>query len=114
MYTVIFEERVYQKIYRYIDVYRMKYLELYNDTGLWYAEDIIKSQYIVNADMLTDAFVDGIYDTMHEREILWYSTNWDMSRITTISLGSRRLFITYRENNQNMTREVMDIEIYRK
>lgn len=114
MYTVTFGEKVYQKIYRYIDMYRAKYLELYHDTGLWYAEEIIKNQYIVNADMLTDVFVDGIYDIMHEREVLWYSTNPDMSRVTTISLGSRRLFITYLENSLNMKREVIDIEIYRK
>jgi hypothetical protein len=70
MYSVVFDEQVYEKIEDYIGAYRAKYLEFYNDTGLGYAEDIIKSQYITNADTLTDAFVDGIYHLMNTRDIL--------------------------------------------
>jgi hypothetical protein len=73
MYDVVFDERVYQKIENYISAYRSRYLELYDDTGLGYAEDIIKSQYIINADLLASTLVDGIYGVMHDREILGYS-----------------------------------------
>ena len=114
MYSVVFDEKIYQKIEKYISTYRSRYLELYDDTGLGYAEDIIKSQYITNADILTDAFVDSIYDVMHGREILGYSIANDMTRVTTISIGSRRLFITYVEDADNMTRSVVDMEIYRR
>ncbi len=114
MYSVVFDEKIYQKIEKYISVYRSKYLELYHDTGLGYAEDIIKSQYIINADILTDAFVDGIYDMMYAREVIWYSIATDMTRITTISIGSRRLFITYMEDDTRMTRTILDIDIFRR
>ncbi len=114
MYSVVFEEKIYQKIEKYIGSYRSRYLELYDDTGLGYAEDIIKSQYIISADILTDAFVDGIYDVMYSREILGHSVANDMTRITTVSIGSRRLFITYIEDTTTMTRNVLDMEIYRR
>jgi hypothetical protein len=51
---------------------------------------------------------------MNTREILWYSTTPDMLRITTISIGSRRIFITYADDAIHMVRTVLDIEIYRR
>ncbi len=68
---------------------------------------------IRNGEFLLETFHTQILSHL-TREIVGHSVNADGSFVTTISIGSRRLFITYVEDADNMTRSVLDMEIYRR
>ncbi len=115
MFQVYFSEKAERRIYSYIDNYRAAYLNLYDDTWLWDAELIIKNGYIQNADILEESLYDVITKRLEYDIILGYSLDpVHKTYHTTTSLWSRRVYITYTENQDTEERVVKDIEIWRK
>jgi hypothetical protein len=94
----------------------MEYYErLYSDTGLGDAEEIIRKQYIDAANLLNVTLHRTIGELLEKDSILGYSYNPE-SRVYTVtaSVGTRRLFIEYREYAEENSRVVMDVQILRK
>jgi hypothetical protein len=110
MHKVILAPEVRAYIRRYIDAYILYYENLYSDSGLGIAEEIIIDQYRQSARAISDMIYTGIEDTMTRATILGQHTAWDM-RIVTTRIENRRLFITYSESDTE--RIVNRIEIVR-
>ncbi len=93
-----------------------KYYEnLYDDTGLGSAEILIKEQYKESYQILHDNIYTWIERILWWQEILGYSQNNNQKTYTvTSSIGTRRLFIEYREYSEEKIRVVMDVQIIRK
>ena len=94
----------------------MEYYErLYSDTWLGDAEEVIRKQYIDAANLLNVTLHRTIKEFLERDTILGYSHNpeWKIYTITT-SIGTRRLFIEYREYAEEKIRVVMDVQIIRK
>ncbi len=95
--------------------YRDAFINLYDDTGLWDAEIVIKEQYIKWADILRISLYDAIKNSLSLEKLFGYSYNAteDIYQITTV-LGSRRLFLSYKEEKEPKIRIITNIEIFRK
>jgi hypothetical protein len=113
MYSVQISTHVEQRITRYVEAYRDIFVELYTDTGLWYAEEVIKDEYRKNAKLLKDGILSAINQSM-KQEIVWYTPLSEDMRETSIRLGARRIQLTYEEEAVWQIRYIMDIEILRK
>lgn len=115
MYKIEINPTAQNRIEWFILRYRDAFLDLYDDTGLWDAEIIIKEQYIKWADILRISLHNAIKSCLSPNKILGYSHNPtnNIYQITT-SLGSRRLFLSYKEIQESQTRIITDIEILRK
>ena len=103
------------KIERYIDAYRSAFLELYDDTWLGYAEDIIKEQYIQNADLLRKVLYETIAHALSQEKIVGFSYSMETEVfLVTVPVERRRIFLSFREDRTTQTRILVDIEIVRK
>lgn len=115
MYSLKISPKAKRVIESYIIAYRDAFLELYTDTWLGYAETIIHEQYILGAETLRNTLYVAIGDTLKAENILGYSYNQDGDTyIVTTSIGSRRVFLEYRQDTENQTRVLQDISIVRK
>ena len=96
-----------------MEAYRDIFVELYTDTGLWYAEEIIKGEYRKNAKILKNSILSAMDHSM-KQEIVWYIPLSGDMRETSIRLGARRIQLTYEEDPIAQIRYIMDIEILRR
>ena len=113
MYKVITRSGVYKKIHTFWLLYRGVFIERFTDIWLGFAEEIIKSQYIESAELMVDTIIDGMKSIL-SREIIAYSPLESWLRETSFRMGNRRIFLTYEENTETLTRFIIDIEILRK
>ncbi len=114
-YVVVIAEVVQSKINRYIDLYADYYRELYNDSGLGVAEDIIIEQYIDITNRLNILLHDTIEQTLKTDIILGrFENTVSHTSMVTVSVNNRRLFLTYRDLPDIETRILIDIEIVKK
>ncbi len=115
MWEVQISDRARLTIETHADLLWRYYDDLFTDTGMWATEKIIKSQYKESADILRDGIYDTLFLILEKDTILGYSHNpeWESYTITT-SIGTRRLFIEYREYAEEKIRVVMDVQIIRK
>jgi len=74
MHKVILAPEVRAYIRRYIDAYILYYENLYEDSGLGIAEEIIIDQYRQSARSTSDMIYTGIEDTMTRATILGQRT----------------------------------------
>jgi sugar diacid utilization regulator len=115
MYHIKLSQKVRTKIEKYIKSYRDAFLTLYDDTWLGYAEDLIKQQYIQNAEILRKTLYEAIVSALSQDALYWSAYIADTQTfVITVSLERRRLFLSYRENNTTSTRILVDLEIVRK
>lgn len=115
MYSLKISLRAKKVIESYIIAYRDAFLELYTDTGLWYAELIIQEQYILWAETLRSMLYVAIKNTLKPEIILGYSYNQtDDIYLVTTSIGSRRIFLEYTQDTDNQIRILQNISIVRK
>ncbi len=112
-YKIFITPHVTEKVDLYTLAIRSYYIALYTDTGLWEAEEIIKSQYIEWADALNHSILNSIREIFHQN-IVPYSELKSWQREASFRMGNRRIFLTYEEDTENMTRYITDIEILRK
>jgi hypothetical protein len=76
---------------------------------------MIKSQYRESSKILRDSIYDTLFQVLERNPILGYSYNAESEIYTiTASVGTRRLFIEYREYKEENIRVVMDVQIIRK
>lgn len=115
MYSLKISLKAKKTVENYVITYRDAFLDLYTDTGLWYAETIIKEQYLIGADTLRAVLHESISKRLQADTILGYSYNEkeDIYLVTT-SVGKRRVFLEYTENAKQKTRVLKDISIVRK
>jgi len=115
MYRVLISEASQNKIDDYSNYLWEYYDRLFDDTGLGYAEDIIKKQYKQSTDILRDNIYDSIENTLSLDTLYGYSFD-SIEQVYTITLPiwTRRLFIRYKEYPETHTRLVIDISIIRK
>ncbi len=94
----------------------MEYYErLYSDTGLGDAEEIIRKQYIDSANILNTTLHRAIKEFLKNEVMLGYSYNPETKIYTiTTSIGTRRIFIEYREYSGEKIRVITDVQIIRK
>jgi hypothetical protein len=115
MYNLKISPRAKRVIESYIIAYRDSFIELYTDTGLGYAETIIQEQYILGAETLRNTLYIAIGNTLKAENILGYSYNqFANTYMVTMSIGSRRVFLEYTQDEENQTRVLQDIAIVRK
>ncbi len=111
MYNIILRSRVSEKIRRYIDAYEKYYENLYSDSGLGIAEEIIIEQYRQSALSISNTIFDAIHEVFSRKEILGYKKISEIEKEITTRMENRRIFLTYIEKTN--TRIVTDIEIMR-
>lgn len=111
---VFFSEKATESVVIFFDLYRDLYFQLYDDTGLWPAEDYIKNQYLESSIQMRDWVYEEIEKILSHDAVLWY-VPWDSSsdiRLVTKSYWSYRLFVEYRE--VATYRIIENVRIYRK
>jgi hypothetical protein len=115
MFTVKFSQDAIKRVDSYTDRIVSYYEDLYEDTGMGHAEEIIRLQYRDAAELLNISIYDTVAVTLEKNPILGYSYNPDSQVYTiTATVGTRRLFIEYREYKEENTRVVMDVQVIRK
>lgn len=82
MYKVIAQSTIYEKIHAFWLLYRKVFLDRFTDTGLGFAEKIIKNQYIESAEIMVDAIIDGMLFTL-SKDFIYHTppgilTPWDL------------------------------------
>ena len=112
MFSLIVHARVRNKIEEYILAYRSIFLEIYDDTWLGDAEEIIRNQYKEKSKLLKNTILTSIEESLR-KEVIAYSSV-DDKRATTIRIWSRRMFLKYDEDLKTMTRYILDIEILQR
>lgn len=112
---VFFSEKAQTSLHTYIARYLDRFLELYSDTGLGDAEVIIRENYIQNARLLNQPIHGLVINHLWNDHVIGYELQLDGNIYhTTVSLGSRRIYVTYTEDKETEERIVKDIEIWRK
>lgn len=115
MYRVLISETSQSKIDDYSNYLWEYYDRLFDDTGLGYAEDIIKKQYKQSTDILRNNIYNSIENTLSLDTPYGYSfDSIEQIYTITIPIGTRRMFIRYKEYIDSHTRLVIDISIIRK
>ena len=115
MWKVQISHQAKISIESHVDTLWRYYDNLFSDTGMWAVEEIIKSQYRESATILRDGVYDTVFVMLERSTILGYSHNPDTKIYTvTTSIGTRRLFIEYREYPDEKIRVVTDVQIIRK
>ncbi len=109
MHKIIIRSKVRKAIRKYIDAYELYYENLYTDSGLGIAEEIIINQYRESALAISRAFYDAIEELFSQEQLFWYVSVWENKREITTQIENRRLFISYTESG-NM-RNIEDIKI---
>ncbi len=109
MYNLILWSKVRADIRKYIDAYELYYENLYTDSGLWIAEEIIINQYRQSASAITERIYDAIEEALTPDIIFGYSSEKDGIRSITTRIENRRLFLFYSESETE--RRVVDIKI---
>jgi hypothetical protein len=83
MWQITISHRAEIAIENYVRQYATYFLSLFDDTGLW-SEQMIRENYIRDADKLGDSFYDTIYERLSQ-DILPYEISGE-NRITMISV----------------------------
>jgi hypothetical protein len=109
MHKIILRPKVREKVRTYIDAYETYNENLYTDSGLGIAEDIIIEQYRESAAAISGAIYDAIETALSRETILGYSEKDDQSREITTRIENRRIFLSYIESD--ISRVVTDIRI---
>lgn len=110
MYNITIVPEVRKYIRKYIDAYEIYYENLYQDSGLGIAEDIIIAQYTQSARAISDTIYTAIEQAIKPEIIFGYSTKNDI-RVITTRIENRRLFISYTESHEMQERTVVEMEI---
>jgi len=113
MYNIIVNSSIYDKINHYGELFFGVFLTRFSDTGMGEAEKIIQKQYLEVSDALVDGIIDGMISTI-SRDFIYHTPLESWLRETSFRLGNRRIFLTYEEDDAEMVRYIVDIEILRK
>lgn len=115
MWKIQISDKARLRIENHADALWKYYDNLFTDTGMGVAEDIIKSQYKESSNILRDGIYDRLVVVLEREQILGYSYNSESQVYTiTTSVGTRRLFIEYKEYNEENIRVVLDVQILQK
>ncbi len=106
MYSVVFNTRVELIIERYINAYRLKFGELYSDTGIW-SESIILDRYEAEAKSRKNDIIATIIAKLSCETVIGHSG----SGTVVVRWKSKYFFIEYREMKEENIRLVEDIVI---
>ena len=109
MHKIILRPKVREKVRIYIDAYETYYENLYSDSGLGIAEEIIIEQYKQSATAISEAIYSSIETALSPESILGYHETSDWSREITTRIENRRVFLSYTESADK--RVVIDIQI---
>jgi hypothetical protein len=109
MHKIVISPKVRSEIRKYIDAYEIYYENLYRDSGLGIAEEIIIDQYKQSAHAVSMAIYDAIEIVFTAEMILGYSQKDTTTRVITSRIENRRIFLSYTESETE--RIVTDIQI---
>jgi len=112
MFNIIYSDRFYLKLDKFINSYKDIYIDLYSDTWIQ-DENIIINNYVFLWNSLYNTIIWKIDEKINEKLLLWRCGNGDNTYFI-LRLTNFVIFVFYREDNILNERYIEEIEFYKK
>ncbi len=113
MYKVKIPKEIHNKIFNFIDNYKIFFIKSFNDSWIYY-EDLIIENYVKNSKKFQREIYFSMRDILQEEKIIAYKPLENNKFMITIKVLNYRLFVEYSEDNNDKLRFVENISFNKK